>query len=216
MVTMRTVAGAVRRAKAVARRRARAALTAAPVTAALLVTAGAAGPAPGAAPPDDGPDVVAREAYFLPPEDAEPGDGLTYDTALVPAGAGIAVVEVARRGGNAVRLRLTGLPPDRTYGTHVHTAPCGPDPEAAGPHYQNRPDPVQPSVDPEYANHENEVWLDFTTDRRGSAHVSARQDWRFRAGAARSVVVHEHATMTHPGAAGTAGARLACLSVPFA
>lgn len=211
---MHTVAGASSTARAVARRRARAALAAVPAAVALLA-AGTAATAPAAAAPGDVPDVVAREAYFLPPENAEPGDGLTYDTELVPAGAGIAVVEVARDGRTSVRLGLTGLLPDRTYGAHVHTAPCAPDPDAAGPHYQNRPDPVQPSVDPAYANPENEVWLDFTTDGRGSAHVSARQDWRFRMGEARSVVVHEHATMTHPGEAGMAGARLACLSVPF-
>jgi Cu-Zn family superoxide dismutase len=212
---MRRVSGAARTAKAVARRRAGAVLAAVPAAVALLAT-GAPGSAPVAAAPGDVPDVVAREAYFLQPANAEPGDGLTYDTALVPAGAGITVVEVARRGRTSAQLDLTGLLPDRTYGAHVHTAPCGPDPDAAGPHYQNRPDPVQPSVDPAYANADNEVWLDFTTDGRGSAHVSARQDWRFRAGAARSLVVHEHATMRRPGEAGTAGARLACLSVPFA
>lgn len=211
---MRTVAGAVRTAKAVARRRAGAALAAVPAAVALLAT-GATGTAPAAAAPGEVPDVVAREAYFLPPKDAEPGDGLTYDTTLVPAGAGIAVVEVARHGRTSVRLGLTGLLPDRTYGAHVHTAPCRPDPDAAGPHYQNRPAPVQPSVDPTYANPENEVWLDFTTDGRGSALVSVWQDWRFRAGEARSVVVHEYATRTQPGEAGMAGARLGCLSVPF-
>ncbi|MFW6692973.1 superoxide dismutase family protein [Streptomyces sp. MAR4 CNX-425] len=212
---MRTVAGgAARTAKAVTRRRTRAALAAVPAAVALLAT-GTPGAAPAAAAPGDVPDVVAREAHFVPPRHAEPGDGLTYDTTLVPAGAGITVVEVAREGTTSVRLGLSGLRPGRTYGAHVHTAPCGPDPAAAGPHYQNRPDPEPPSADPEYANPENEVWLDFTTDDRGSAYVSARQDWRFRAGEARSVVVHEHATMTHPGAAGMAGARLACLSVPF-
>ncbi|WBB60956.1 superoxide dismutase family protein [Streptomyces sp. WMMC500] len=211
---MQTVAGAVRTAKAGARRRARAALAAVPAAVALLAT-GAAGPAPAVAAAGEGPDVVAREAHFVPPENAEPDDGLTYDPTLVPAGAGITVVEVARDGRTSVRMGLSGLLPNRTYGAHVHTKPCGPDPAAAGPHYQNEADPVQPSVDPAYANPENEVWLDFTTDRLGNAYTSARQDWRFRPGEARSVVVHEHATMTHPGGAGMAGARLACLSVPF-
>lgn len=209
-MAMRTVA---RTAKSVVRRRARVALAAVPVAVALLATA--AGPVPAAAAPGGVPDVVAREAYFLPPEVAEPGDGLTYDQALVPAGAGIAVMEVASGGTMSVRLALTGLLPDRTYGAHVHARPCGGAPDGAGPHYQNEPDPVQPSVDPAFANPGNEVWLDFTTDGRGSALATARQDWRFRPGEARSIVVHEHATSTHPGEAGTAGARLACLSVPF-
>ncbi|WP_407566459.1 superoxide dismutase family protein [Streptomyces sp. 184] len=203
-----------RTAKAVARRRVRAALAVVPAAVALLAT-GAAVPAPAAAAPGDGPDVVAREAHFLPPAKAAPGDGLTYDPALVPVGAGVNVLEVARDGRTSIRLGLTGLLPGRTYGAHVHTKPCGATPDLAGPHYQDEPDPVQPSVDPAYANPENEVWLDFTTDGRGNAYTSARQDWRFRAGEARSVVVHEHATMTHPGEAGMAGARLACLSVPF-
>ncbi|AUH44550.1 superoxide dismutase family protein [Streptomyces sp. CMB-StM0423] len=204
-----------RAAKAVRRHQGRAAALAAVPAAVALLVSGAAGPAPASAAEGAGLDVVAREAYFLPPEDAEPDDGLTYDPALVPAGAGIGVVEVARRGTTHVRLALTGLIPDRTYGAHVHTRPCGGSPDQAGPHYQNERDPVQPSADPAYANPENEVWLDFTTDLRGNAEATARQDWRFRPGEARSVVIHEHATMTHPGEAGMAGTRLACLSVPF-
>lgn len=211
---MQAVAGAARAARAVVRRRAGAALAAVPAAVALLAT-GAVGPAPAAAPAGDGLRAVARDAYFLPPANAEPDDGLTYDPALVPAGAGITVVEVARDGGTRLRLSLTGLLPGRTYGAHVHTRPCGAAPDDAGPHYQDVRDPVQPSVDPAYANAENEVWLDFTTDHRGKAHTTTRQDWRFRPGGARSVVVHEHATTTHPGEAGMAGARLACLSVPF-
>lgn len=211
---MQAVAGAARAARAVVRRRAGAALAAVPAAVALLAT-GAVGPAPAAAPAGDGLRAVARDAYFLPPANAEPDDGLTYDPELVPAGAGITVVEVARDGGTRMRLSLTGLLPGRTYGAHVHTRPCGAAPDDAGPHYQDVPDPVQPSVDPAYANAGNEVWLDFTTDHRGKAHTTSRQDWRFRPGGAGSVVVHEHATMTHPGEAGMAGARLACLSVPF-
>ncbi|AZM44485.1 superoxide dismutase [Streptomyces sp. WAC 06738] len=205
-----------RAAKAARRHRGRAAALAAVPAAVALLVSGAAGPAPASAAQGEDPDVVAREAYFLPPENAEPYDGLTYDPALVPAGAGIGVVEVGRHGTTHLRLTLTGLIPDRTYGAHVHTQPCGSTPDEAGPHYQNEPDPVQPSVDPAYANPDNEVWLDFTTDLRGNAEATARQDWRFRPGEARSVVIHEHATTTHPGEAGMAGARLACLSVPFA
>ncbi|MEO3763970.1 superoxide dismutase family protein [Streptomyces sp. B5E4] len=211
-MAVQTVATGV---KAVRRHRGRAAaLAVVPAAVALLVTA-AAGPAPASAAEGKGPDVVAREAYFLPPAEAEPGDGLTYDPALVPAGAGAEVVEVARNGKTRIWLSLTGLLPDRTYGAHVHTRPCGSSPDEAGPHYQNKPAPVQPSTDPAYANPENEAWLDVTTGPRGSAESSAHQDWRFRAGQARSVVIHEHATMRQPGEAGVAGAWLACLSVPF-
>ena len=43
------------------------------------------------------------------------------------------------------------------------------DPAAAGSHYQHQADPKQPSVNPDYANPRNEIWLDFTTDATGSA-----------------------------------------------
>jgi Cu-Zn family superoxide dismutase len=57
--------------------------------------------------------------------------------------------------------------------------------------------------------------LDLTTNKDGSARSIATVDWRFREGGARSVVLHEMATSTHEGHAGTAGARLACVNVPF-
>ena len=53
------------------------------------------------------------------------------------------------------------------------------------------------------------------TNEDGSARSTAIVDWRFREGGARSVVLHEMATSTHEGHAGTAGARLACVNVPF-
>jgi hypothetical protein len=68
-----------------------------------------------------------------------------------------------------------------------------------------QPVPALPPVTvyvPAYANSENEVWLDFTTDVRGHATAESRHDWRFRPGAARSVVIHEHGTATKHGKAG--------------
>ncbi|MET9294003.1 superoxide dismutase family protein [Streptomyces sp. NPDC003077] len=148
------------------------------------------------------------------------GEAVTYDPALVPVGSRVAVVEkrygTAKAGRTAVVLRLSGLLPDRTYGAHVHTKPCGPKPADSGPHYQNVPDPVQPSTNPDYANPRNEVWLDLTTDEDGDGATAAKVNWHVRYGEARSVVVHEHKTHTEPGHAGTAGARLACVNVPLA
>jgi Cu-Zn family superoxide dismutase len=123
--------------------------------------------------------------------------------------------EWRRSGGTRIELRVGGLVPDRVYGAHVHTKPCGKLPAEAGPHYQDRLDPTLPSVDPDYANPDNEVWLDLTAGKRGSARSIATVNWRFREGGARSVVLHEMATSTHAGHAGTAGARLACVNVPF-
>ncbi|MBC9729435.1 superoxide dismutase family protein [Streptomyces sp. TRM68367] len=157
------------------------------------------------------PGVIVAERFG-----SSPGTAITHDRDAVPEGSRVVVVEKPHKGGGTtVAVGLKGLQPDRTYGAHVHTKPCGPEPADSGPHYQNTVDPVQPSVDPAYANPDNEVWLDFTTNTRGSGGAVATVDWRFREGAARSVVVHEHATETGPGHAGMAGARLACVNVPF-
>lgn len=164
----------------------------------------------------DDPLWIATSGRFTPPTVFAPSSAVTYDGRRVPAGSGIAVAEFADGDNVVVRLSVAGLRPDRAYGAHVHTRRCGYAPEASGPHYQHRPDPVRPSTDPAYANPDNEVWLDFTTDDEGRAITTAWHDWRFRPGAASSVVLHEHHTATAPGHAGEAGDRLACINVPFA
>jgi len=139
---------------------------------------------------------------------------VTYDPRLVPQGAGIVVAAMPGRR-STVGLAVAGLRPNRTYGAHVHVRACGATGAVAGPHYQHVVDPVQPSVDPAYANPRNEVWLDFTTNAQGDGWAVSQVRWRFRAGAANSVVIHEHATHTGPGEAGMAGARVGCLTVRF-
>ncbi|WP_151483707.1 superoxide dismutase family protein [Streptomyces albicerus] len=162
------------------------------------------------------PEPVKVHAEFAPPEALPEHDAVTYDEAGVPVGSRVTVIErVSGEGGTEVELRLKGVDPDRTYGAHVHRKPCGPLPADSGPHYQDRVDPVQPSTDPEYANPDNEIWLDLTTDTHGRGGSEAAVEWTFRTGEARSVVIHEHATHTEPGHAGEAGARLACVDVPF-
>ncbi|MDX2826058.1 superoxide dismutase family protein [Streptomyces ipomoeae] len=159
---------------------------------------------------------VVVKTVFAPAATAEAAPAVTYNTELVPLGARVQVKEELRRsGGTRIELRLRDLVANRTYGVHVHTKPCGKLPADAGPHYQDEVDPKQPSVDPEYANPENEVWLDVDTNKDGSARTVGIVDWRFRAGGAKSVVLHETATSTHEGHAGTAGSRLACVNVPF-
>ncbi|MFI1452510.1 superoxide dismutase family protein [Streptomyces roseus] len=140
---------------------------------------------------------------------------VTFDAAAVPIGSGVTVIE--RVGdGTHVELRLRGVGANRTFGAHVHQKPCAGEPSDSGSHYQNAHDPQQPSTNPAYANPLNEVWLDIRTDGHGDGGAAATQAWRFRPGQARSVVIHEHATHTGAGTAGTAGARLACVNVPFA
>jgi superoxide dismutase, Cu-Zn family len=138
---------------------------------------------------------------------------------LVPPGAAARVDAWYLPGGRtAVVLRVRGLVANREYGAHAHSAACGATGAVAGPHFQYRPDPVTPSTDAAYANADNEIWLDFTTDSSGRGWAIAIQDWQPTADRRpASVVIHlEH---THDGTAGgvpgTAGARLACLTVGF-
>ncbi|AXK34917.1 superoxide dismutase family protein [Streptomyces armeniacus] len=152
---------------------------------------------------------------FAPSSSPVAPAAITYDHELVPPGAGIKVTQRVDGAGTTVAVSVRGVAPDHTYGVHVHTAPCGADPDDAGPHYQNREDPEQPSVDPAYANPANEVWLDFTTDGSGAARSVASHPWNFRMGEARSVVLHEHATSLKPGEAGMAGERVGCFTVPL-
>lgn len=143
------------------------------------------------------------------------GDGVTYDPALVPLGATVTVASRSLPHATVTLLTVHGVVPGRDYGAHVHVNPCGADPDAAGPHYQHAPDPIQPSVDPEYANPANEIWLDLSTDNRGSGAARSDVRWFFTDRLPGAVVLHEHRTSVEPGMAGTAGARIACVNVPF-
>ncbi|MET0132319.1 MAG: superoxide dismutase, partial [Kibdelosporangium sp.] len=137
----------------------------------------------------------------------EPGaDAITYRPDLVPAGAKLSVFGISRTRWTKVLLAVHGLVANRQYGAHVHVQPCGAAPADAGPHFQHREDPVQPSVDPAYANPANEIWLDLTTDANGDAVTFTHVEWSFGGRRAGSVVLHETHTHTGPGQAGTAGA----------
>ncbi|WP_433508036.1 superoxide dismutase family protein [Pseudonocardia halophobica] len=172
-------------------------------------------PAAPAAPAASGSagDDVDVEATF-----ASTGDAITYNPQLVPAGATAKVTSSTEGTSSTVTLAVTGLVPNRTYGSHAHQKPCGPAAADSGPHFQHVADPVSPSVDPAYANPQNEVWLDFTTDAQGAASVTATQaQWAFTDQAApQSVVIHAMKTATEPGKAGTAGDRVGCVTVDFA
>jgi Cu-Zn family superoxide dismutase len=144
------------------------------------------------------------------------GTAVTYDPALVPVGSRVAVSSATGDDGTVVMLAVRGLMPDRRYGAHAHVESCGDTGDAAGPHFQNEVDPVQPSVDPAFANPQNEIWLDLTTDSAGAGSATATVEWGFeRNRRAKSVVIHEMGTATGPGEAGKAGARPACVDVEF-
>jgi superoxide dismutase, Cu-Zn family len=177
--------------------------------------------APASAPPAastaEGPTTSVRNVAVSRTFAAPPGgEAVTYDQALVPVGAKATVT--AEEGGDrtTVTLEIAGLLPNRQYGAHSHAKPCGAEGTAAGPHFQHQQDPVSPSVDPVYANPENEIWLDFQTDAGGTGEATTTVPWAFPADRrAQSVIIHAMPTATEAGKAGTAGDRAACITVAF-
>jgi len=186
-----------------------------------IASLAACGGSPAAAPPamPDMPGMQTTSHAQVEAAFAAPGGdnrAVTYDPALVPVGATALVVSGEADGKTIVTLSVDRLLPYRAYGAHAHVKPCGADGMAAGPHYQFRPDPVTPSVDPAYANPQNEIWLDFTTNAAGTGTTTTTVPWVFPADSrAKSVIIHEKTTATEAGKAGTAGARPACLNVDF-
>lgn len=182
----------------------------------VLALSGCGGGVAGSAssgPPQTAAQAVSVEATFAPPPSAP---AVTYDPKLVPPGAQVTVHAAADSGSTTVELAVRGLVPDRRYGAHAHAKPCGAKGEDAGPHFQSKVDPVQPSVDPAYANPQNEIWLDLTTDAQGAGTAKATVPWTFPADRRpHSVIVHAMPTATDAGKAGTAGARAACVTVDF-
>ena len=179
----------------------------------------AAPPPATAAPTTSGSGAGAEaEGVLAPPDRAT--TAFTYNPALAPEGAQIEVDSETRGASTEIRLDVDGLLPNRGYAAHAHVNPCGPTGDAAGPHFQNLADPAagpgKPSVDPAYANPQNEIWLDLRTDGNGDGESRVEVPLAFTGRAPASVVIHEaEATATAPGQAGSAGARLACLTVPF-
>ncbi|MFD1212048.1 superoxide dismutase family protein [Arthrobacter sp. GCM10027362] len=143
----------------------------------------------------------------------EDATAITYHQPEIPKGADVETLVKSEGKSTTVSLKVEGLEANRKFGAHVHVKPCGKEPGSSGPHYQNKKDPVQPSVDPAYANPKNEVWLDFKTDQDGNAQVESTVDWKFRPGEGRSIVIHAMPTMTEKGKAGMAGDRLACINI---
>jgi superoxide dismutase, Cu-Zn family len=143
----------------------------------------------------------------------EDATAITYHQPEIPKGADVETLVKSEGSGTTVSLKVQGLEANREFGAHVHVNVCGKSPDLSGPHYQNKKDPVTPSVDPAYANPKNEVWLDFKTDDNGDAQVESTVDWKFREGEGRSIVIHSMHTMTEKGKAGTAGNRLACINI---
>ena len=182
-----------------------------------------------------GPDAVTYDPRIVPA-------GATARVAVGRVGAGISVrLSVSgmlpRRtyGAHLHTKPCTAAPAGSgPHYQHEPAPPPAPEPSASGRSAPAKPGPAKPGpatakpspspagasaaagpdADP-YANPRNEVWLDFTADRTGAATSTAVQGWTFdEAAPPRSLVVHLTATRTGPGVAGTAGARVACLTLP--
>jgi Cu-Zn family superoxide dismutase len=161
---------------------------------------------------------VSAEGVLASPDRAQ--NAFTYDPGAAPEGARLSGEAGDEEGSTEVRLEASGLQPSRGYAVHAHTQPCGPTGAAAEPRYQNEVDPAatpeRPSADPAFANPRNEIWLDLRTDDRGNGETSTTAPFMFADRAPASIVIHQaESTATGPGEAGSAGGRVACLTVPF-
>lgn len=198
-------------------------LAVAAIATAGLMTA-ACGSGNGGAEADPGQDTasnasenqVTHSGKLAEPDQAE--DAFTYDSKLAPVGAELSVDVTSAADAGTVVLTVAGLVPDRGYAAHAHTEECGDNGDAAGPHFQHKADPKADPDKPKaaYANPENEVWLDLTTDAEGNGTSEAKVPFALSAEATpKSVVVHaDEKTATADGEAGKAGDRVACLTIP--
>ncbi|MER5864654.1 superoxide dismutase family protein [Kitasatospora sp. NPDC002040] len=157
------------------------------------------------------PPVSTVEAAFDRTDGIVPATAVSFAPDAVPYGAGVRVVVQRAEGRTTVSMTVDGLTPDHLYPVHAHARACGTAPADSGLHYQDRPDPVQPSTDPAYANDRNEVRLTLATDRQGHAAASTTVDWEFRAGEAGSLVLHAGAD----GQGHALAQRVGCVNVDF-
>lgn len=143
---------------------------------------------------------------------------VSYNTAAAPIGATLMATISRVSNTTVVELAVSRLLPNRAYAVHAHTKACGATGDAAGPHFQNRVDPAAtpqaPSTNPDYANPNNEIWLELHTDATGAGVAHTTVPFTFTNRWPGSIVVHEAmTTATDAGHAGKAGARIACLTL---
>jgi Cu-Zn family superoxide dismutase len=116
--------------------------------------------------------IVTMHSELKPVSDNLEG-ALTYNPDLAPVNAMMKVESHTENDGTMVALEVEGFLPNRGYAIHAHTEHCGPTGDDARPHYQHIVDPQatrdNPSRGPEYANPQNEIWLDLVTDDNGNA-----------------------------------------------
>ncbi|TMR89953.1 superoxide dismutase family protein, partial [Nonomuraea basaltis] len=130
---------------------------------------------------------------------------IAYDRKLVPEGAQASLTAESSADQTRTSLIVEGLRPNRRYGVHLHTQPCGKKPGDSGAHYQHQPGKIDPA---------SEVWLDVKADAEGAGRSTARHDWALdSARLPASLVIHSRPTVTSGPKAGEAGDRVACLTL---
>ena len=143
----------------------------------------------------------------LSPSTNDPFDGAKATATMMGVG-----------GSTFFRVQVRGVDDSavgKVYGAHLHQGPCGLDEAGAptvGPHYNTSEFDAEKKV---YTviNDQTEVWLDFEVDPFGNARSTTRVPFVPTAGE-RSITLHAAPTVHHAtetAAAGTAGAKLACL-----
>jgi Cu/Zn superoxide dismutase len=142
------------------------------------------------------------------------GAGLLQDLQVATSqptdGATAQVVATESDGTTTVTLKVQALDQAAAgmmLGAHIHAGSCvAGNGAAAGPHY-NAGGTASPQT---------EVWLDFTIEANGTARSETTVPFVIPQGGAAALVIHAEATNPGPTPApGTAGARLACLTVQF-
>ncbi|MEV0346840.1 hypothetical protein AB0H88_13815 [Nonomuraea sp. NPDC050680] len=125
---------------------------------------------------------------------------IVYNRKLVPKGAQASVTAESTGGKTVTSLVVEGLVPNHRYGAHLHVAPCGKGPAAAGAHFQHIAG---------RADATSEVWLDLKTDGSGAGRATARHDWPLTGAMPHSLVLHARPTAPSDPPA----PRIACLTL---
>ena len=143
---------------------------------------------------------------------------ITYDPDLAPIGAAMTATIIPTSEGSRAQLTVLGLLPDRGYAVYAHDKTCGTTTSAAGERFQIHRDPAAtsaaPSTDPNYANPDNEIWLDVRTDDAGTGTSATTIPFVLTDRVPGSLVVYAGMhTPPNPAQAGNVGAPIACLTL---
>ncbi|SDK22899.1 superoxide dismutase family protein [Nonomuraea jiangxiensis] len=177
----------------------------------LLTAAGAGGcagaPAPLQNAPGTSPATPGTETTLTGGGEFTSADtsAIAYDRKLAPKGSQASVTAESTAKETRTSLVVEGLRPNRTYGAHLHAKPCGKRPDDSGPHFQHHPGQINPA---------SEVWLDIKTNASGTGRSTARNEWALDpTKLPGSLVIHAKPTVTSGPKVGTAGDRVACLTL---